>query len=165
LETVEWTPLGAAIDRTGLLQEPGAFVVSMKWNEAGRVWPLVADRARLVVLSDDPRGFADLRGPENRIGRDALIIVRSKDRGAGLDRVGRCFAAISPLGASTFGRLGHPELTVRLFAGHNLLSRCSELGGRGPAALAQWRALDGAARPASGAWPAAATGSAAAPLL
>jgi hypothetical protein len=165
LETVAWTPLGETIDRAGVLREPGAFVVSMKWNEAGRIWPLVDDRARVVVFSDDPRGFADLRGPESRIGRDALIIVRPKDRDAGLERVSRCFAAVTPLEGSTFGRLGHPEMTVRLFAGRKLLGRCSELGGRGPAAASQWRALSRVARPAAGVRTTAAIRSAAAPLL
>jgi hypothetical protein len=165
LETVAWTPLGEAIDRAGVLHEPGSFVVAMKWNEAGRVRPLLGDGARVVVFSDDPRGFADLRGPASRIGRDALIIVRPKDLGAGLERVSRCFAAVSPLGSSTFGRLGYPEVTLRVFAGRKLLGRCSELGGRGPAAVAQWRALDRIALPAAGVRTAAATQSPAAPLL
>ncbi|HEV7383358.1 MAG TPA: hypothetical protein VGN89_00660, partial [Phenylobacterium sp.] len=124
-----------------VLQRPGAFVVSMKWNEAGRLGGLLPEQIPVLVFSDDPRGFAYNRGLGPFVGRDALIVVRPEDLGAGLDRVRRCFARLEPVKISTFGRLGAAELELHLFEGRDLTPTCSELGTATPAALAQWRAL------------------------
>ncbi|HZZ30919.1 MAG TPA: glycosyltransferase family 39 protein [Phenylobacterium sp.] len=141
LETVEWTALGPQVADLAILREPNAFVVSMKWNEAGRLEPLVADRAAVTVFSDDPRGFGYMRPAGSLVGQDALIVVKPEDLGTGLDRVSQCFAHVEPLKVATLGRLGRPELQLHLFAGHDLLAACSELGKPTASALDQWRAL------------------------
>jgi hypothetical protein len=141
LESVEWAPLGDAVSGLDLLKQRRPFVVSMKWNEAGRIVPIVGDRAPVVVFSDDPRGFGYTRGVGDLVGRDALIVVKSEDLGAGLDRIKLCFASVQPLSNVEFGRSGRPELQLHLFAGHDLLASCSQLGKPSPAALAQWRTL------------------------
>ena len=141
LESVEWAPLAAAVSGLDLLKERNVFIVSMKWNEAGRIVPMFWDRAPVVVFSDDPRGFGYSRGVGELVGRDALIVVKPEDLGAGLDRVKLCFANVQPLSIAEFGRSGRPELQLHLFAGHRLLTSCSELGKPSPAALAQWRTL------------------------
>jgi 4-amino-4-deoxy-L-arabinose transferase-like glycosyltransferase len=149
LESVEWAPLADAVSGLDLLKQRNLFVVSMKWNEAGRLAPIFWDRAPVVVFSDDPRGFGYSRGVGDLVGRDALIVVKSEDLGAGLDRIRLCFASIEPLSTAEFGRSGRPELQLHLFAGHSLLASCSELGKPTQAALAEWRTLkarDGLAR-------------------
>jgi len=149
LESVEWAPLGEAASGLDLLKQRNLFIVSMKWNEAGRIAPIFQDRAPVVVFSDDPRGFGYTRGVGDLVGRDALIVVKSEDLGVGLNRVSLCFASVEPLRTAEFGRSGRSELQLHLFAGHHLLAPCSELGKPSQAALAQWRALkarDGLAR-------------------
>lgn len=141
LESVEWTALGPEVADLTVLKRPDAFVVAMKWNEAGRLQPVFGDRAPVVVFSDDPRGFGYIRPAGSLVGRDALIVVKPDDLGAGLDRVSRCFASVEPLRVATFGRLGRPEFQLHLFAGHHLLAACSELGKPTDAALSQWRIL------------------------
>ena len=141
LESVEWTPLARRVSHLAVLRQPRAFVVAMKWNEAGRIAPAVGEHTPVVVFSDDPRGLGYARGVGPLAGRDALIVVRPEDLGDGLVRIRPCFASVEPLEVVSFGRLGKPELELHLFAGHDLLPACSELGQPTPAALTQWQAL------------------------
>jgi hypothetical protein len=141
LESVEWTPLAGAVSGLDLLKQRNLFVVSMKWNEAGRIVPMFGDRAPVVVFSDDPRGFGYTRGIGDLVGRDALLVVKPEDLGAGLNRIRLCFTNVEPLSIAEFGRSRSPELQLHLFEGHRLLASCSELGKPTQAALAQWRTL------------------------
>jgi len=141
IESVEWTALGPQVADLAVLRRPNAFVVSMKWNEAGRLQAVFADRAAVAIFSDDPRGFGYMRPAGNLVGRDALIVVKPEDLGAGLGRVSRCFASVEPLKVAAFGRRGRPEVRLHLFAGHGLLAACSELGKPTEGALDQWRVL------------------------
>jgi hypothetical protein len=141
LESVDWAPLTGAVSGLDFLKQRNLFVVSMKWNEAGRLAPMFWNRAPVVVFSDDPRGFAYTHGVGDLVGRDALIVVKPEDLGAGLDRIRLCFANVQPLSIAEFGRSGRPELQLHLFAGHRLLASCSEVGRPTEAALAQWRTL------------------------
>jgi hypothetical protein len=113
----------------------------MKWNEAGRARAQAPERTRVVVFSDDPRGFGDLGDATPLVGRDALILVRPKDERVGLGRVRRCFDEVTPLTAADFGRGGSSEIEVHLYVGHGLRPACSELGRRTETARRQWLAL------------------------
>lgn len=140
LESVEWSvPKGLAERALHGLNDP--FIVSMRWNEAGRVRALAPERTPVVVFSDDPRGFGDIREATPLTGRDALILVKPKDEGVGLSRVRRCFDAVTPLTATEFGRDGFPEIALHLYVGHGLRPSCSELGLRTETARRQWLAL------------------------
>jgi hypothetical protein len=141
LESVEWSRLAWAPEVTDLLLRPGSFVVSMKWNEAGRIVSAIGDQAPVVVLSDDPRGFAETHPSASLVGHDALIVVKPEDLADGLSRVGRCFERIDPLQVARFGRQGRPELELHLFAGHHFSAACSQIGLRGSVAQSQWAAL------------------------
>ncbi len=139
LESVEWAPPGALVPTEAGLAHP--FIVAMKWNEAGRARELFPDQTPVVVFSDDPRGFADLRGDRPIVGRDALILVRPEDLRDGLGRVSRCFQSVTQVEVAAFGRLGYPELPVHVFAGHRLSPACADLGRRTPEARREWWAL------------------------
>jgi hypothetical protein len=141
LESVEWTGLKPQVADLAVLRQPSAFVVAMKWNEAGRLQAVFADRAAVAIFSDDPRGFGYMRPAGSLVGRDALIVVKPEDLGAGLGRVSRCFASVEPLKVATLGRRGRPEVQLHLFAGHHLLAACSELGKPTEGAVGQWRVL------------------------
>lgn len=139
LESVEWTALSGFAQADTSLTRP--FVVAMKWNEAGRARALSPDDTPVMVFSDDPRGFGDIRGVGPLVGRDALILVKPEDLGAGLGRVGRCFEAVTPVKVATFGRGGQPELSLHVFAGHRLRPACADLGRRTEEARREWLAL------------------------
>ena len=141
LEAVEWTGLAEDPASRSWLARPGVFVVSMKWNEAGRLRPLFRDKTQIRVFSDDPRGFAFDDQPASRVGRDALVVVKPEDLGAGLDRIRLCFDTVESLGTSTLGRAGHSELQLHLFAASRLRPDCSALGGLDDIAQTQWRRL------------------------
>jgi hypothetical protein len=138
LESVEWEGLTADRALQGL-NDP--FVVAMKWNEAGRARAQVPERTPVVVFSDDPRGFGDIRSASPLVGRDALILVKPKDLGAGFARVRRCFDDVTPLRVVDFGRRGTPEIELHLYVGRRLRPSCSELGRRSETARRQWLAL------------------------
>jgi hypothetical protein len=140
LESVEWTSRNGQLSGRDLAGLYDPFIVAMKWNEAGRARPLFPNQAALRVFSDDPRGFADIPGG-SLVGRDALILVKPEDLGAGLARVSRCFQAVTPWRLATFGREGAPEIGIHVLVGHRLSANCSELGRRSDAAHRQWRAL------------------------
>ena len=141
LEAVEWTGLAENPASQAWLARPGVFVVSMKWNEAGRLRPLFRDTTQIRVFSDDPRGFAFDDQPASRVGQDALVVVKPEDLGAGLDRIRLCFDMVEPLGTSTLGRSGHSELQLHLFAASHLRPDCSALGGLDDTARTQWQRL------------------------
>ncbi len=143
LELVSWDQLAPTPPVTTLLRQPGAFVVSMKWNEAGRITSALGDRVPVVVLSDDPRGFADTYPRGSLVGHDALIIVKPEDLQDGLQRIGRCFARVDPLQVARFGRRGRLELELHLFAGRGFSGSCSQIGRRDAAARSQWARLKG----------------------
>ena len=140
-ELIEWGPLARQLNDVTVLQARAPFVVSMKWNEAGRLAPMAPAGAPIMVFSDDPRGFGYRRDVGPLIGRDALIVVKPEDLEDGLSRITPCFRSIEPLKVAIIGRGGRPELELHLLAGHDLQPACSELGRPGKAALAQWRAL------------------------
>lgn len=139
LESVEWMPPGGLAQAEAGLTRP--FVVAMKWNEAGRARALFSDRTPVMVFSDDPRGFGDLRGDGPLVGRDALIFVKPEDLATGLGRVSRCFEAVTPMKDASIGRGGYTELSVHVFDGHRLKPACSDLGRRSDTARRQWLAL------------------------
>jgi len=149
LESVEWTPLARQLPQTELASLSRPFVVTLTWTEAGRLRPLFADRIPVRVFSADPRGFGDTRGVGALTGRDALIFLRPKDLSDDLQRIGGCFARVTPLSVATFGRSTAPEIELHVLRGQDLRPTCSDLGSRSPAALNQWRRLmtsaDGAA--------------------
>ena len=147
LEAVEWTGLAEDPANQSWLARPGVFVVSMKWNEAGRLRPLFGDKTQIRVFSDDPRGFAFDDPPASRVGHDALIVVKPEDLGAGLDRIRLCFEKVEPLRISALGRAGHSELQLHLFAASRLRPDCSALGGLDDSAHTQWRRLKGLTAP------------------
>ena len=139
---VDWQLSDPAASVVDLVSEPGAFAVAMKWNEGGRVLQMLGDPTTIVVLSDDPRGFADIYPTASLVGRDAVIVVKPEDLVGGLGRIGRCFEHIEPLQVARFGREGRRELELHLFAGRRLKAACSQVGRRGTIARAQWMALD-----------------------
>jgi hypothetical protein len=141
LESVEWTPLAHQLPQPELAGLSRPFVVTLKWNEAGRLRPLFADRIPIRVFSEDPRGFGDARGVGALTGRDALIFLKPKNLGAGLQRISGCFARVTPLSIATVGRGAAPEIALHVYRGHDLRPACSDLGSRSPAALNQWRSL------------------------
>lgn len=141
LELVDWNLSNPAASVAELLSKPGVFAAAMKWNEGGRLVQMLGERAPVVVLSDDPRGFADIYPTSSLVGHDALIVVKPEDLTDGLTRVGKCFEHVEPLQVARFGRRGLPELELHLFAGRRLKAACSQVGRRGDLARRQWAAL------------------------
>lgn len=126
IESVEWTPLARTI--AGLpAYRPDLFIVSFKWMDAGKIGQALEGAPPIVVLSDDPRGFG--YGPDvgDLYGRDALLVMRTRDLTPNLARVRGCFAHLLPLQTVWVGRQGYPEIEFSIVFADDVTAACPEL--------------------------------------
>jgi hypothetical protein len=119
LESLEWTPLNAELQKRGLLDKPGLFVISGSPIDIGKIDQALHDAIPMQVFGESKQ-FAFRYDPKSLVGRDALIVGRS-DRVGGLDKaLAPYFASIEELPPFAFGRSGMKEVEVRLFYGRVL---------------------------------------------
>jgi len=120
-ESIDWTALRAQLDQEGLLKTPGVFVVSLKWNEAGKVDDAVGGEAPVLVFSNDPRQFAYRVPSASLIGHDAVIVAPPKTLAAHRAELATYFQTLTPEPAVEVGRGGRKEVEVDVLLGHDLL--------------------------------------------
>lgn len=111
-ELLEWRGLREAL--AGL--PPDTPVVSTHWRDGGRI-ARELPRNPLMVWTDDPRGFAFLRLPEETLGRDVLILGRGESAEQLAARYGPFFEAMVPLPPIPVGRAGQEELLLGVARG------------------------------------------------
>jgi 4-amino-4-deoxy-L-arabinose transferase-like glycosyltransferase len=120
-ESIDWTALRAQLDQEGLLKTPGVFVVSLKWNEAGKIDDAVGGEAPVLVFSSDPREFAYRVQSSSLIGHDAVIVAPPKTLNAHLAELKTYFQTLTPQPPVEVGRDGRGEAEVDVMVGHDLL--------------------------------------------
>ncbi len=119
LESLEWTPLRAELQKRGLLDKPGLFVISGSPIDIGKIDQALHDAMPMQVFGESKQ-YAFRYDPRILVGRDALIIGR-RDHVNGLDQaLAPYFASIEELPPFAFGRSGMYEVDVRIFYGHVL---------------------------------------------
>lgn len=119
LEAYEWTPLRAELQRRGLLDHKGLFVVSASPIDIGKIDQALHVAMPMQVFGESKQ-YAFRIDPNTLVGRDALIIGR-RDRMNGIRRaLTPYFASIDELPPFAFGRSGMKEIEVRLLYGHGL---------------------------------------------
>jgi 4-amino-4-deoxy-L-arabinose transferase-like glycosyltransferase len=119
-ESIDWTALRPTLAQRGLLKPNGAFVVALKWNEAGKIDDAVGAEAPVLVFSNDPREFAYRVPSAGLIGRDAVILAPPKTLGAHRADLARYFRTLTPLAPITIGRGGRAEAEVDVLLGQDL---------------------------------------------
>ncbi len=120
VEALEWTGLGPALAQQGLTA-PGQFIVSVKWNEGGKIDEALKGAEPVYVFSNDPREFAFRGDPNASVGHDALIIGRPDSIKGHLADLSGYFASITPAGQIAIGRGGRDELDLTVLRAHDLL--------------------------------------------
>lgn len=109
LEAVDWTPLRAALQSRGLLEQR---IAATTWRSAGKISYALGPDATVVCLNPDARQFAFAQSP--RRGEDLLIVVPGEVQIP--DNLFRSIETLAPLRVDLPGRI--LEFSLRL--GHDL---------------------------------------------
>jgi hypothetical protein len=119
LEMLSWSPLRDAPALRA--RKDGAFIVAVKWNEAGKIAQALGRDTPTLVFSNDPRGFAFLDDPARFIGKDAVIIVDAKRLDGAVASLAPFFDRLDPPQIASLGRSGLDEIDLALVPAHRLL--------------------------------------------
>jgi hypothetical protein len=119
LESYEWTPLQSELQRRGLLDKPGLFIISGSPIDIAKIDQALHDALPMQVFGE-AKQYAFRIDPKTLVGRDALI-VGQRNRTIGLRRaLAPYFDSIDELPPFAFGRSGMNEVELRLLYGHGL---------------------------------------------
>ena len=88
LEALDWRDLRGA----SVLDPSPAFVVSIKWSDAGKIALALGPDIPVFVISGDPRGWAFVRGEGALLGRDGMLIMRAAQLPGALAAIGPDFS-------------------------------------------------------------------------
>ena len=102
LEVLDWSGLAKA----PLLQPSPPFVISTRWQDAGKIALALGPSVPIVVVSNDPRGWALMKGRAELAGRDGVLIVRPRDLAAARTVVAPYFASLGEAQPITLLRNG-----------------------------------------------------------
>jgi len=118
LEAFEWTPLRGELQRRGLLDHPGLFVISASPIDIGRIDQALHDSMPMLVFGEGKQ-YAFRYDPNSLLGRDALIMGSRRMDNIALE-LAPYFESIQELPPFTFGRSGMKEVEIKIFFGHHL---------------------------------------------
>jgi len=119
LEALEWTPLRKELQKRGLLDHRGLFVISASPIDIGKIDQALEDSMPMVVFGESKQ-YAFRYRPDSLLGRDALI-MGDRRRMANVARgLAPYFASIEELPPFVFGRSGMKEIEVQIFFGRDL---------------------------------------------
>ncbi|MBV8473310.1 MAG: glycosyltransferase family 39 protein [Hyphomicrobiales bacterium] len=116
LEMLDWRPLREA----PLLSAHPAFVVSMRWAEAGKIGLALGPGQPILISSGDPRGMAFLDSSARYLGRDGVVVVPARRLSETLDALQPYFERFDPPQTATLRRDGADEIELALIPAHNL---------------------------------------------
>lgn len=120
LEALDWRPLHDELQRRGLLDKPGLFVITDHTIDAGKIDQALHDTLPIKVLGASKQ-YAFRYDATTFIGRDALIIVRSSRMDHPEKELGSYFQSIEKLPPFAFSRSGLPEIDLQICYGHTLM--------------------------------------------
>jgi 4-amino-4-deoxy-L-arabinose transferase-like glycosyltransferase len=110
LEAFDWTGLREA----PLLQPPPAFVISTRWQEAGKIALALGPNVPVFVVSNDPRGWAFVKGGADLVGRDGVLVIRPEGLPAARTVLTQVFASLGEAQRLTLTRRGAPAVELAL---------------------------------------------------
>jgi hypothetical protein len=119
LEAVDWRDLNEA----PLFGKALSFIISTKWEDAGKIALTFGPKVPVFVLSNDPRGWAFLDDSEKFIGRDGVIVIRAADLESTLTAASPYFAALGQPQFYALGRAGRPTIQLALIPANGLTRR------------------------------------------
>jgi hypothetical protein len=119
LEAFGWNALRDA----PILRPQPAFVVATKWLDAGKIALALGPQVPVLVLSNDPRGWAFLYDSGDFLGRDGVLIARADDLPSAIAAARPYFSSLGEPQGLTLGRRGDVELRLALVPASGLTHR------------------------------------------
>ena len=117
IETLDWNALRASPMFAGA--KP-AFVVSLKWSDAGKIALALGPQTPVLIYSDDPRGIAFLDRPSNHLGQDGVIVAPRFKRDFVYAALAPYFDALEPAQEIAVERGGEPIIPLVLIPARGL---------------------------------------------
>jgi len=119
LETLDWTPLREELQKRGLLDHKGLFVISGSPIDIGKIDQALEDSMPMLVFGVSKQ-YAFRYSPDSLLGRDALIMGDRRRMANVAQGLAPYFASIEELPPFAFGRSGMKEIEVQIFFGRDL---------------------------------------------
>ena len=110
LEAFDWSGLAKA----PLLKPSPPFVISTGWREAGKIALALGPRIPVFVVSNDPRGWAFVKGGEEMVGRDGVLVARPSELPAVRAALAPLFVVLGEAVPVTLFRNGSPAVELAL---------------------------------------------------
>ena len=118
LEFFEWAPMRNELQRRGLLEQKGLFIISGHSSDIAKIDQALDSMP--MQLFGESKQYAFRYDPRTLVGRDALIIDR-QDRFNDIDKgLAPYFESIEELTTFAIGRSGMSEVSLRIFYAHFL---------------------------------------------
>jgi hypothetical protein len=119
LDFIEWAPLKDELSKRGLHAKSGLFVISASPIDIGEIDQALSHSMPMQVFGAS-KEYGFRIDPKSLVGQDALIMGR-RERMTGIRRtLAPYFSSIEELPSFSFGRLGVPEIEVRILFAHRL---------------------------------------------
>ncbi|MDP2802448.1 MAG: glycosyltransferase family 39 protein [Phreatobacter sp.] len=122
IDAFDWAALRPVIAAKGAARGAGPVVVGLTWNEGGKIDLAVGDRADVMVIGPDPRGFAFRQVPRAYQGADILIVALAGTWARQQATLQGQFAVIGEPERLSIGRGGRPELDLVVVPARGLKS-------------------------------------------
>jgi hypothetical protein len=122
VDAFDWVQLRPVLAARGAVKGSGPVVVGLTWNEGGKIDLAVGDRADVMVIGSDPRGFAFRPVARAFRGGDILIVALAGTWARQQAALQSQFEAIGEPERLSIGRGGRPELDLVIVPARGLKS-------------------------------------------
>jgi hypothetical protein len=119
VEAIEWSQIARSQALTSAVFK-GQEIVSTNWRDAGKMAQAVGSQGRIIVLPDDPHGFAFRYGAAGTVGTRVLIVVRNSERQAVFSELRKYFGDLRVAGRLAIGRNSKAEIPLTLFSARQM---------------------------------------------
>jgi len=120
LEALEWTGVRDELNRRGLLDRPGIFIVTTHPIAAGKIDQAISGQVPVVVMFGETKQYGFRWDPASFVGRDAIVVGREHTMGRVQAELAPYFESIEELPPFSIGRSGMAEMPFRIFLARHL---------------------------------------------
>jgi 4-amino-4-deoxy-L-arabinose transferase-like glycosyltransferase len=120
LEMFDWMALRDSPLIGGSSNGPPAFVISLKWSEAGKIAVALGPAIPTLIFSGDPRGMAFLDESSKYVGRDGVIVAQAASKDFAIASLRPFFADLGAPQPLALGRSGRDEIPLVLIPAYGL---------------------------------------------
>ncbi len=114
---VNWTALRPALERSGLLTEPGLVIGVIRWNDAGKIDYALDGRLPVTVLARDSREYGIVAPADGFRGHPMLVVVPDSDPTAVAARMAPMFDQVTVEQTLTLRFGGYPLMNLSVVKG------------------------------------------------